>query len=153
MLPQDMARARKFAVKLREMQGKLGGSLGEGRLTKVLRLMVLFSVADEFSPDQFWETIDTLFPDLDIDRDDSRVEVDGWLGRYWRECQEVIEAWEPSEGEPMVKAGQLNRLNYAQVRYFLRSHEFHPIDLLSYSYRKSIEVMAKFSIIKSPFIL
>jgi hypothetical protein len=104
-------------VVLRRIEDKVG--LGSRELFfKFLRIIVLFSVVDDFSADEFWGLLYQLFPDADITEDyEMDFEPAGWSDRYWVDCQKIFKLWSPLKGRaPVVKPGQLNQLNYAQVR-------------------------------------
>ena len=88
-------------------------------LSKFLRMMTLFSVADQFTTELFWDTFTELYPEL---RDEygvitfENVEISS---TYWTECLEIIAAWNSTE--PEIRAKQLKNLNYVQVAYLLEN--------------------------------
>ncbi|KAL5255899.1 hypothetical protein ACHWQZ_G011199 [Mnemiopsis leidyi] len=91
-------------------------------LSNFFRMITLFSIADEFSTDMFWDTLAELHPEVRLEgTDDISLQSVEISSRYWTECQEIISAWNSTDGEPEIRAKQLKNLNYVQVAYLLEN--------------------------------
>ena len=118
-----------FSIVMRKLEDLVGG---KETITKFLRIIVLFSVADDFSSEQFWNLLQSLFPDNEIE--EKSISRPGLVlrnrNRYFDECNVVLSVWDPlpAEGEPVVKPGQLKELNYAQVTYNRNIKHAVPLD-------------------------
>ncbi|XP_063684001.1 uncharacterized protein LOC134818408 [Bolinopsis microptera] len=138
-----------FSIVMRKLEDLVGG---KETITKFLRIIVLFSVADDFSSEQFWNLLQTLFPDNEID--EQALSRPGLVlrnrNRYFDECSVVLLAWDPLpvEEEPVVKAGQLKELNYAQVAYMLESGVSDRLPIATV--KKITSVLKKMGIYQDP---
>jgi len=138
-----------FSIVMRKLEDLVGG---KETITKFLRIIVLFSVADDFSSEQFWNLLQSLFPDNEIE--EKSISRPGLVlrnrNRYFDECNVVLSVWDPlpAEGEPVVKPGQLKELNYAQVAYMIESGVSDRLPVATV--KKITSVLKKMGIYRDP---